>query len=396
MSSAKPSLLEEELTEIREQNLYRRLRVLEPRSSTQAVLNGQEILLFCGNDYLGLTHHPRVVAAAARALERYGVGSGSARLISGTLDIHRQLEEALAQLKRKDKALVFSAGYLANLGVLTALAGEKDIIVMDKLCHASLIDAARLSRATLRVFPHKNYAKCAELLEKTSSYRRKILVSDTVFSMDGDLADLQELVRIKSLYDCLLVVDDAHGTGVLGREGRGAIEDWHLEDRIDVITGTLSKTIGCLGGFAAASEGLIEYLINFSRPFIFATALPPPLCAAALEALKVMREEPELKFRLWQNVQKLHQGILSAGFEMEPVSSPILPIIVGAEKAALTMSEALLRQGILVPAVRYPTVPKGKARLRVTVSAAHRDEDLNHFTQALTRFRESLNHTVSR
>jgi len=396
MSSAKPFLLEEELTEIHEQNLYRRLRILEPRSSTQAVLNGQEILLFCGNDYLGLTHHPRVVAAAARALERYGVGAGSARLISGTLDIHRQLEEALAQLKRKDKALVFSAGYLANLGVLTALAGEKDIIVMDKLCHASLIDAARLSRATLRVFPHKNYAKCVELLEKTSSYRRKILVSDTVFSMDGDLADLQELVRIKSLYDCLLVVDDAHGTGVLGREGRGAIEDWHLEDQIDVITGTLSKTIGCLGGFAAASEGLIEYLINFSRPFIFATALPPTLCAAAFEALKVMQEEPELKFRLWQNVQKMHQGILSAGFEMEPVSSPILPIIVGAEKAALTMSEDLLRQGILVPAVRYPTVPKGKARLRVTVSAAHRDEDLNRFAKVLTRFRESLNHTISR
>lgn len=376
-------LLEEELNELRTQDLYRELRTLSPIDSTHAYFNRREIVLFCGNDYLGLSHHPRVIEAARKAADKYGIGAGAARLISGTSDLHTQLEEKIAAIKGKEKALVFTAGYLANLGALTALAGKEDVIILDKLCHASLIDGARLSEATIRVFPHKNYSKCEELLQQSQNARRKILVTDTVFSMDGDLSDLGELARLKEQYQALLVVDDAHGTGVLGLNGHGAAEDLKLESQIDVIVGTFSKALGCLGGFAAGSSEIIDYLINRSRSFIFATALPPMICAAALEALTLVEEEPALRHRLWQNIQKMHSGLIAAGFEMGPITSPIFPVMVGEEKAALDLSRSLLDKGFLVPAVRYPTVAKGKARLRVTVSAAHSEKDIEKFLETL-------------
>jgi len=382
-------LLQEELNELRAKDLYRSLRTLKPIDSTHASCDGRELLLFCGNDYLGLSHHRRVIDAAKKAAEYSGVGAGAARLISGTSDLHTEFEEKIARFKNKQRALVFSAGYLANLGVLTALAGEKDLILLDKLCHASLIDGARLSGAALRVFPHKNYQKGEEILQASAELRRRILVTDSIFSMDGDLADLAELVRLKEKYDCLLVVDDAHGTGVLGLNGRGAAEDENLEEKIDVMTGTLSKTLGCLGGFAAASEDIIDYLINTSRPFIFATALPPMICAGALEALHIIEELPELRYQLWRNIQRMHSGLAASGFETGPIQSPIFPVGIGSEKEALEISEQLLNQGILVPAVRYPTVPKGKARLRVTVSAAHSDEEIERFIGALALCRQN-------
>ncbi|MBI3312751.1 MAG: 8-amino-7-oxononanoate synthase [Candidatus Omnitrophica bacterium] len=374
---------EEELAALRQKNLYRRMLSLTRTKGPKALLDGREILLFCGNDYLGLSQHPRVIAAAGKAAEHYGVGSGAARLISGTLDLHTQLENELAKLKKKERALLFTAGYLANLGILSALAGPKDLIVMDKLCHASLIDGARLSGAEMRVFPHKNYERCEEMLQKNSTAGRCILVSDTVFSMDGDLADLKKLIRLKQKYNCLLVVDDAHGTGVLGLNGAGAAEDENLENQIDVILGTLSKGLGCLGGFAAADRAVIEYLINVSRPFIFATSLPPLLCASALEALKVIKEEPSFRQKLWRNIQKAHEGLSHLGFSLGAINSPILPVILGPEEEALGVSRHLLKQGIFVPAIRYPTVPKGKARLRVTISALHRDEDIKRLLTTL-------------
>ncbi len=377
------ALLQEELEEIKAKDLYRRLRTLRALSPVRADFAGKELLLFCGNDYLGLSHDSRVIEAAKKACDSYGVGAGAARLISGTSELHTRLEENLAAFKGKEKALLFTAGYLANVGVLSTLAREGDLIVMDKLCHASLIDGARLSGAQLRVFPHRSYEKCEEILQKSIGFRKRILVSDALFSMDGDLADLHALVRIKEQYDCLLVVDDAHGTGVLGLHGRGACEDLKLEEKIDCITGTLSKAFGCLGGFAAASTEIIDYLINFSRPFIFATAMPPMLCAAALAALEVVQTEPEIRHRLWHHIQKMHDGLKSIGFETGLIFSPIFPVVIGLEKRALQLSDALLEQGILVPAVRYPTVPKGKARLRVTVSAAHREEDIQKLLRAL-------------
>lgn len=371
---AAPAFLMQELEDLHPKGLYRRLRTLSDFQGAHARWQGRELLLFCGNDYLGLSHDPRVMEAACEALKRFGVGAGAARLISGTSDLHTQLEEELARFKGKERALLFGSGYLANLGILSALAQEKDLIVMDKLCHASLIDGARLSGAILRVFPHKNYAKCEEILKQGKDARRRVIVSETVFSMEGDLADLNELVRLKERYEAELIIDDAHGTGVFGPEGRGAV-DLETGPRIDVIMGTLSKALGVFGGFAAASGPLIEHLINFSRPFIFATAPPPVLAAAALEALRLIREEPALRERLWKNVDEVRRFLKGKGFALE-TPSPIFPLILGEEKEALRVSEELLKRGLLIPAIRYPTVPKGKARLRLTVSAAHTGTDL--------------------
>ncbi|MFH1208955.1 MAG: 8-amino-7-oxononanoate synthase, partial [Candidatus Omnitrophota bacterium] len=267
------NLFSQELKSLKEKNLYRHLRILEDPQGTHATFKGRELLLFCSNDYLGLSRHPRVIRAAQKALKIYGVGAGAARLISGTSKAHAALEKKLAQIKGKESALVFASGFLANLGILTAFAGEQDVIIMDKLCHASLVDGARLSKAELRIFPHKNYKKCEELLQNSQGARRRILVTETVFSMDGDLADLRKLVRLKKKYDALLVVDDAHGTGVLGAHGRGATEEGGLSQKIDIIMGTLSKALGGLGGFVAANKVMTDTLVNFARPFIFATAL---------------------------------------------------------------------------------------------------------------------------
>ncbi len=375
------NLLEEELSELKAKDLYRKLRILEKPAGNYASYEGRKLLLFCGNDYLGLSKHPRVIRAAQEAAGSHGVGAGAARLISGTTDLHSRLEEKIAASKKKERALLFTAGYLANLGILTALASEKDLILMDKLCHASIIDGARLSGAEVRVFPHKNYERCEDILKK-SEHRRRILVSDTVFSMDGDVADLPALVRLKEKYDCLLCVDDAHGTGVLGKTGKGAAEDLGLENKIDVIMGTFSKGLGCLGGFAATSETIYNYLINFARPFIFATALPPLLCAAAFEALCIIEEEPGLLKKLWANIYQLQQLLGEMGYSVV-ADSPILPIGIGPEKEALRLSDLLLKEGILIPAVRTPTVPKGKARLRVTLSAAHTSDEISRLGKSL-------------
>lgn len=379
---------QKELEQLSEKGLYRKARVLENPDGIHAKFEGRDLTLFCSNDYLGLTRHPRVVHAAQKALETYGVGAGAARLISGTSEAHQKLEKKIAQFKRKESAVVFATGFLANLGILTAFAREGDVLILDKLCHASLVDGARLSGATLRVFPHKNYRQCEALLKKNKFARRRIIVTETVFSMDGDLADLGELIRLKDKYDALLVVDDAHGTGVVGANGRGATEPPGIAEGVDVIMGTLSKAIGGLGGFVASKKCLIDYLINFARPFIFATALPPVLCEAAYEAFCVVEEEPSLKETLWNNIRAVEQGLRATGFQQTPAESAILPIVLGDEKKAVSVFERLLAEGLFIPAVRYPTVPKGKARLRVTVSACHSPSDIQKLMSAFSDFRK--------
>ena len=395
-------LLSDELEELRLQGLFRELKTFSGVCGTHAEWKGREIILFYGNDYLGLSRHPKVIKAGQEAFQKYGAGSGAARLISGTSDLHTRLEEELALFKKKERALIFGSGYLANLGTLSALAGEKDVVIMDKLCHASLIDGARLSGATLRVFPHKNYSKCEEILSKNASgsYRRRILVSDTVFSMDGDIADLEALTYLKEKYDALLVVDDAHGIGVFGEKGTGLTEG-KLNEKIDAVVGTLSKALGVFGGFAAGSSVLIDQLINFSRPFIFATAPPPALQAAAMKALTILQEDDALRQKLWRNCRLVYdflskRGQVSDSKESSGLSpfkgtvpgdcplSPIFPILIGPEKEALKISEALLQQGLLIPAIRYPSVPRGRARLRLTVSAAHTKEDLEKLFEAFS------------
>ena len=373
---------QQEIKNLKEKNLYRQLRVLKEHEGTRAVFEGRKILLFCGNDYLGMSRHPRVIAAAHKAIDKYGVGARSARLIAGTTEAHARLEKKIAEFKNKESALVFGSGFLANLGILTAFAGKEDVVIMDKLCHASLIDGARLSGAEIRVFPHKNYEKCEELLRQYPG-QRKLLVTENVFGMDGDRADLKQLIRLKKKYDSLLIVDDAHGTGVFGKSGSGATAVF--SKGIDVIMGTLSKAIGGLGGFVAADKALIEHLINFARPFIFATALPPVLCETAREAFCVIEEEPALLKRLWTNIHEVHQGLKKLGFRLAKPESAILPVMVGDEGKAMEIFEKLLEQGIFIPAVRYPTVPKGKARLRVTVSASHTHQDITRLIAVFTK-----------
>ena len=378
------NIYRQELQQLRSDNLYRRLRVLQDPEGTHAKLEGREITLFCGNDYLGMSRNPRVMAAAHKAIDKYGVGARSARLIAGTTDAHARLEKKIAGFKHKESALVFGSGFLANLGILTSFAGKEDVVIMDKLCHASLIDGARLSGAEIRVFPHKNYKKCEEILKKCTAHR-KLLVTENVFGMDGDRADLKELIRLKKKYGALLIVDDAHGTGVFGKNGPGATS--RFSKGIDVIMGTLSKAIGGLGGFVAADKDLIDHLTNFARPFIFATALPPVLCETAREAFCVIEEEPEIVKKLWSNIREVHRGLTRLGFRLAKPESAVLPVIIGDEKKAMEAFEKLLARGIFIPAVRYPTVPKGKARLRVTVSAAHTSEDIGILLKAFKTLR---------
>ena len=376
--------IEEELNQLQVKDLYRKLRVLEELKGTTAVVGGKKTTLFCGNDYLGLSQHPQLIEAAKSALDDIGVGAGSARLISGTSKWHRALEDRIAEFFAKERALVFSSGYLANLGVLSALAQADDTIILDKLSHASLIDAARLALGTVRIFPHKNLDYLEKILKNRKADRAWI-VTDSIFSMDGDLAPLRELVELKNRYGAYLVLDEAHGTGVFGSHGRGVSEYFGVSDEIDVHIGTLSKSVGSFGGFVVGRNELIEYLINHARTFIFETALPPSLCAAAIEGLDLIDREPEFRTRLWENVRKLRQGLRDARAQLLGGESPIIPVVYGEEKCALEAAQYLLDQGFLIPAVRYPTVPKGKARLRITVSAAHSEDQIGNLIDAFPR-----------
>lgn len=365
----------QELNLLKEKHLYRELREIENADGIHAEYQGKPVMLFCGNDYLGLSRHPRVKTAAIRAIEKMGVGAGAARLTSGSAPSHRRLEEKIAKHKGFDRALVFSAGYLANLGALTALADDKTEIIFDKLCHASLIDAVKLSGASFRVFPHNDYERCEELLAKSTA-AKKILLAETVFGMDGDTADLEKLAAIKSKYGALLFVDDAHGTGVV---------ETSAMKKADVVTGTLSKAVGSIGGFVVASAALSDLILNRARPFMFATALPPMICEAAYEAFSVMEEEPLWHEKLWKNIRFAEKEFRQLGLEVPQAESAILPVILGDEKKALDAFQKLLEQGIFVPAIRYPTVPKGKARLRVTLSALHKEEDILKLAEGLKR-----------
>jgi len=365
-----------ELEELKLKNLYRKFRVLEELKGTRAKVQGREITLFCGNDYLGLSQHPRLIEAFQRVSNEWGVGSGSARLISGTSKWHEALEKRIADFLGKERALLFSSGYLANLGVLSSLAGSDDLIILDKLSHASLVDAAHLSKATLRIYPHGNLEYLENIIKK-AKVRRIWIVTDSLFSMDGDLAPLPELVELKNRYGAYLVIDEAHATGVFGSTGKGVSEHFGVSDAIDVHIGTLSKALGVFGGFVAGSNELIEYLINHARTFLFDTALPAPVCAAALQAFDLIERESVLRSQLWGRVEQLRKGLKGIGAPILESRSPIIPVVFGDELKTLEAAEFLLKEGFLIPAVRYPTVPRGKARLRVTVSSIHSEEDID-------------------
>ena len=377
-------LFAEQLQALRARSLDRHLREIESGQGPTIDLGGKRLINFSSNDYLGLANDRRLRDAAIAAINRFGVGAGASRLVSGTQSPHLRLESALAKWKETPAALCFSSGYAAALGTLPALATKGDIVLLDKLCHASLIDGAKLSRATLRVFPHNHLAKLKSHLawaRRTRPTGRILIVTESVFSMDGDRAPLPDLVDLKRKFSALLLLDEAHAVGVIGPNGRGLAAAGNLGEEVDVQMGTLSKAFGVSGGYMCGARSLIEWLINRARSFIFSTAPPPALAAAALAALGFISspEGEERRMLLWRNIDLLRERLSL------PASSPIFPWIVGDEEAALELSGDLQAEGFFVPAIRYPTVAKGAARLRITVTAAHGTEQIASLCDAIKK-----------
>ena len=378
---------EDELEALRQQSLLRRLREVESAPGVVMVYGGRELINFSSNDYLGLACEPFLREAAKRAIDEFGVGAGASRLVCGTVSPHVRLETRLAEFKRTEAALSFSSGYAAAVGTLSAVAGKQDVVILDKLSHASLIDGARLSGAVVRVFPHNDMAKLDAHLDwarKEHPDARVIVVTESVFSMDGDRARLAEIVSIKKDYGALLLLDEAHAVGVIGANGRGLADLTGLAADVDIQMGTLSKALGVSGGYIAGSRALIDLLLNRARAFIYSTAPPPALAAAACAALDYLEtaEGEARRQRLWTNLKVLAAG-LPPGLTPERLQSPIVPVTLGAEEDAMAASKALFDYGFFVPAIRYPTVPRGAARLRVTLSAAHTTDQIEALARSL-------------
>jgi 8-amino-7-oxononanoate synthase len=378
-------MFRERLDQLAARSLTRRLQALSSATGPTVQFSGRQVILLSSNDYLGLATHPEVVQAAVEATQRYGAGAGASRLISGTLPPHERLESALAAFKQTEAALVFSSGYLANLGAISCLIGRGGLILADRLCHASLIDACRLSGADFRVYRHADCAHVETLLKRRQRGRPTLIATDGLFSMDGDLAPLPDLVTLARRYDATLYVDDAHGTGGMGMRGRGTVEHFAVESEIPFHMGTLGKALGSSGAYVAGPRDLIDYLINTSRPFLFTTASPPGAMAAAAAALTVVQREPERRARLWANQQRLSQGLRRLGFRLTATVSPILPIIVGTASQAVAFAEQLLVNGVLAPAIRPPTVPDATSRIRVTVTSEHSWDQIDEALLAFDR-----------
>ena len=371
-------MFKQELLQLEKQHLLRRLTIVESYSGPYITLNGKRLLLLCSNDYLGLAGHPALREAASAAMERYGFGSGASRLVSGTSALHQELEQKISRFKGTEAALAFNSGYAANTGIIPAIAGEGDVILSDSLNHASIIDGCRLSKAKVKVYRHRDVAHVEDLLKKSLSAHRTLIVTDGVFSMDGDIAPLPELASLAEQYGSLLMVDDAHATGVLGDTGRGTTEHFGLADRVPVQMGTLGKALGSFGAFAAGGRTLIDHLVNRSRSFIFSTALPPMVCAASIAALDIVDREPERREQLRENRERFVQGLLSLGIPIADSETPIVPIMIGDSEKALLVGEKLLEYGIYAAAIRPPTIPEGSTRIRTTVTATHTAEDIDH------------------
>ena len=369
--------LEDALAEMRSEGLYRRLRILQGEQLHEARFDGRDVVNLSSNNYLGLTTHPKLREAALRAVRELGVGSGSVRTIAGTMELHMELERRIAAFKKTEASVVFQSGFAANAGTVAALLGKEDLILSDELNHASIIDGARLSRATIRVFPHRDTAALKRLLEETAAVKRRLVITDGVFSMDGDVAPLREISALARAHGAIMMVDDAHSSGVLGRAGRGTVDHFDLHGQVDVQVGTLSKAIGVLGGYVCGSKALIEYLYHRARPFLFSTSHPPAVAAACLAAFEVLESEPERIERLWSNTKRFQAGLKRAGFDTGASETPITPILVGEADLAMRYSDRLFERGVFAQGIGYPTVAKGKARLRTIVTATHTEEELD-------------------
>jgi glycine C-acetyltransferase len=379
-----------ELDSLKQQGLYRHLRILEGEQKPTSTFDHRQVVNLSSNNYLGLTTHPRLREAALEATRRLGVGSGSVRTIAGTMEIHLELERRLADFKNTEAVVVFQSGFAANAGTVAAVLSKDDVVVSDELNHASIIDGCRLSRAMIKVFPHKDIAGARQVLAGLPAAQRKLLITDGVFSMDGDLGALPELCDLAEEFDCIMMVDDAHASGVFGRNGRGTVDHFGVHGRVDVQVGTLSKAIGSLGGYVAGSRTLVEFLYHRARPFLFSTSHPPAVAAACIAALDVLEQEPQIIDRLWENTRFFKAGLKRLGFNTGLSESPITPVIVGDGALAMKLSDRLFDGGVFAQGIAYPTVARDKARVRTIVTAAHTRDELQFALDVFARVGREL------
>lgn len=384
MPKAQLEYLSDELQKLREQKLYQKLRILETAQRPVARFDGREVINLSSNNYLGLTTHPKLKQKALEAIEKYGVGSGAVRTIAGTMTLHMALEEKIAQFKQVEASVVFQSGFTANAGTVQAILAREDVIISDELNHASLIDGCRLSRAEIKVFPHKDVEACEKILQELQNRPgRKLLITDGVFSMDGDIAPLPALVALAEKYGCIMMIDDAHASGVLGRHGRGTVDHYGLHGRVDIQVGTLSKAIGALGGYVCSTRDTIEFLYHRARPFLFSTSHPPSVAATCIAAFEVLEEEPERIEKLWSNTRFFKAGLKKLGFNTGMSETPITPVIVGDAALAHEFSRELFAAGVFAQGIGFPTVPVGKARIRTIVTATHTETELSQALEIL-------------
>ena len=389
-TATRPQLqyLRDALEELKAKNQYFHLRVLEGEQKPVAIFDGKEVINLSSNNYLGLTTHPKLRRAAIDATRKYGVGSGAVRTITGTMKIHMELEEQIARFKKVEACVVFQSGFAANAGTVSAILGKEDLIISDELNHASIIDGCRLSRATIKVFKHKDIADCERVLKEAENWPgKKLLITDGVFSMEGDIADLPALCDLAERFNCVMMVDDAHSSGVLGNRGRGTIDHCGVHGRVDIQVGTLSKAIGAIGGYVCGSKDLIEFLYHRARPFLFSTSHPPSVtatCQAAFELLDSEAGEKLIK-KLWANTKLFKRKLKKLGFKTGESETPITPILVGDAGKAFEFSRELFSEDVLAMAIGFPTVPEGKARLRTIVTATHKRADLERAAEIIGR-----------
>lgn len=387
--------LGEQIQLLKDQNLYKKPRILESPAGGRVRMDGKEVVNLSSNNYLGLANHPKVRQAALEAIEKWGVGAGAVRWIGGTMSVHDELEERLAKFKKTEAVLVFTGGFTANSGCIPAVLTDKDVVISDELNHASIIDGVRLSPAKYKksegfVYGHKDMGHLEEILSRTQDFAKRMIITDGVFSMDGDIAPLPKIVELAEKYNAFVMVDDAHASGVLGKNGAGTASHFDLYGRVDIQLGTLSKALGVVGGYIAGSSRLKEWLINRGRPYLFSTAHPPMVAAALIAALDVMEKDPEPMRRLWDNTRWWKENLANAGFDTMGSETPITPVYVGDEKAAQEMERRLWDEGVYALSIVYPTVARGKARLRTMPSAAHTQEDLAFALEAFKRVRDQL------
>ena len=380
------SYLSQQLEGWRKAGTYQRLRVLESACEPVSKFDGKEVINLASNNYLGLADHPKLIEAAVAAAKQYGAGSGAVRTISGTMSIHMQLEEKIAEFKKSEACVVFQSGFAANAGTVSAVLGPEDHIISDQLNHASIIDGARLSKAKIHVFAHRDVAAAEKALQELADKPgHKLLITDGVFSMDGDIAPLPALVEIAEKYGAIMMIDDAHSSGVLGRNGRGTVDHFGLHGRVDIQVGTLSKAIGVLGGYVCGSRDLIDFLYARARPFLFSTSHPPSVAASCIAAFDILESEPDRIERLWGNTRYFKAQLKAAGFDTGESETPITPVMVGEAKRAHEFSRTLFENGMLATGIGYPTVPEGKARIRTIVTATHTREMLDRALEIMSR-----------